>query len=282
MALIANFSYTLAGLTVNFTDGSSNTGGPAITVWDWNFGDGTTSTDQNPIKTYTASGIYGVILNITADTETAQAIRYIFIVTTAGVIPVPIIEMVWMKIPPTLFATQNIITYIQRYQLMLKDAPENEISIDNVFNETSWPSLYNVLIAELVVLEAIRQMASVFASSGTLISSQLLSTETTTTLLEPQLKMVKTGPAEAEWFNKVEDIAKLTEQYSNYFKSIFGSAGLMGELQKSVCMLARSLDVYLPTICGEADFSFPNLSVVTPEDLKTVNNFDPDHNLTNI
>jgi Zn-dependent metalloprotease len=43
---------------VNFTDLSSN--GP--TLWNWTFGDGTTSTQQNPVKTYTASGTYTITL----------------------------------------------------------------------------------------------------------------------------------------------------------------------------------------------------------------------------
>jgi Zn-dependent metalloprotease len=43
---------------VNFTDQSSN--GP--TSWSWNFGDGTTSTAQHPVKTYAANGTYNVSL----------------------------------------------------------------------------------------------------------------------------------------------------------------------------------------------------------------------------
>lgn len=45
-------------LTVNFTDMSSNT--PAS--WDWTFGDGGASTDQNPQHIYTTPGIYDVSL----------------------------------------------------------------------------------------------------------------------------------------------------------------------------------------------------------------------------
>ena len=46
--------------TLTFTDAS--TGSP--TSWLWDFGDGTTSTDQNPVKTFTTSGIYTVRLTI--------------------------------------------------------------------------------------------------------------------------------------------------------------------------------------------------------------------------
>lgn len=45
-------------LTVSFTDSSS--GGP--TSWEWDFGDGTTSTAQDPVHTYNTVGTYSVTL----------------------------------------------------------------------------------------------------------------------------------------------------------------------------------------------------------------------------
>ena len=57
-------------LAVQFTDQSSN--GP--TSWNWTFGDGGTSTAQNPSHTYTAAGSYTVSLTVAnpdgGDTET--------------------------------------------------------------------------------------------------------------------------------------------------------------------------------------------------------------------
>lgn len=47
-------------LTVTFTDTSS--GDTAPTSWSWNFGDGGTSTLQNPVHTYTVPGTYTVTL----------------------------------------------------------------------------------------------------------------------------------------------------------------------------------------------------------------------------
>jgi PKD repeat protein len=61
----ANFKASVksgtAPLTVQFTDES--TGG--ITGWSWDFGDGQTSTDQNPSHAYTAAGTYTVTLTVT-------------------------------------------------------------------------------------------------------------------------------------------------------------------------------------------------------------------------
>ena len=46
---------------MNFTDLSTN----APTTWSWNFGDGGTSTAQNPSHTYTTAGTYTVTLTAT-------------------------------------------------------------------------------------------------------------------------------------------------------------------------------------------------------------------------
>jgi len=62
--LAANFTGTptsgIAPLTVSFTDASA--GSP--TAWNWSFGDGATSAEQNPTHTYTAAGNYSVRLTV--------------------------------------------------------------------------------------------------------------------------------------------------------------------------------------------------------------------------
>ena len=63
-APVANFSNTTSGLTVNFTDSSTDSDG-SIASRTWNFGDGTTSTATNPSKVYTSAGTYTVTLTVT-------------------------------------------------------------------------------------------------------------------------------------------------------------------------------------------------------------------------
>jgi len=60
----ANFGYTTSGLTANFTDSSTDTGG-TISSYAWTFGDGGTSTATSPSHTYAAAGTYSVTETVT-------------------------------------------------------------------------------------------------------------------------------------------------------------------------------------------------------------------------
>jgi PKD repeat protein len=69
---------------VTFTDLSEN----FPTSWEWNFGDRSTSTEQNPVHTYEKKGTYTVILTVTNDlgSDTLKKAKYITVLvsTTAG------------------------------------------------------------------------------------------------------------------------------------------------------------------------------------------------------
>ncbi|MEO5569511.1 MAG: PKD domain-containing protein, partial [Bacteroidia bacterium] len=56
------FHHPANTLSINFTDAS--TSAYTITSWLWDFGDGTTSTSQNPSHTYAHDGTYYVCLTI--------------------------------------------------------------------------------------------------------------------------------------------------------------------------------------------------------------------------
>ncbi len=64
----ADFSWGAArstGKTYQFQDKSSDDG--AVVKWNWEFGDGTTSSDQNPSHSYTSPGNYTVCLTVWDD-----------------------------------------------------------------------------------------------------------------------------------------------------------------------------------------------------------------------
>lgn len=62
----ADYSYTVTGLEADFTDASAAAGGgPTLASWQWDFGDGATSTSQDPFHIYATSGSYTVALTVT-------------------------------------------------------------------------------------------------------------------------------------------------------------------------------------------------------------------------
>jgi PKD repeat protein len=67
-------------LDVMFTDASSG----APTSWSWDFGDTTTSTQQNPAHTYTAEGVYTVSLTVSNAFGTDTKVSTDYITVTAG------------------------------------------------------------------------------------------------------------------------------------------------------------------------------------------------------
>jgi len=66
VAPTADFSWSATELEVSFTDASSDSDGN-IVAWNWNFGDGNSSSIQNPSRTYNAAGTYNVTLTVTDD-----------------------------------------------------------------------------------------------------------------------------------------------------------------------------------------------------------------------
>lgn len=60
----AGFDFEPQGLSVNFTDTSSDANND-ISQWSWDFGDGASSTDANPMHAYAQAGSYEVTLSVT-------------------------------------------------------------------------------------------------------------------------------------------------------------------------------------------------------------------------
>lgn len=92
--LVAGFSASpLSGtvpLTVEFTDTSTN----APTSWIWDFGDGGTSTEENPSHQYSNSGSFPVTLTVTNAEGTNTSVQ----LTTIDVSAAPVAEATYVPI----------------------------------------------------------------------------------------------------------------------------------------------------------------------------------------
>lgn len=86
-AIGASFTFApanpTAGQTISFSDLS--TGGP--TQWSWDFGDGTTSSAQNPQKVYANAGTYTVRLTAFSAGSSSSALRNVAVASSAPVLP---------------------------------------------------------------------------------------------------------------------------------------------------------------------------------------------------
>ncbi len=77
---VAAFTYTVVNQTVTFTNGSTG-----ATSWVWDFGDGNTSTDQNPVYTYASNGVYMVTLTVQNGLCPTAVITQTIVVGPAGI-----------------------------------------------------------------------------------------------------------------------------------------------------------------------------------------------------
>jgi PKD repeat protein len=71
---------------IQFTDETDG----CIQAWEWNFGDGNTSSQNNPLHQYTESGNYNVTLTVTSGNKTSQLQKENFVVI--NIPPAPEIE----------------------------------------------------------------------------------------------------------------------------------------------------------------------------------------------
>ncbi|QCK14471.1 PKD domain-containing protein [Mangrovivirga cuniculi] len=76
------FNYSANGLEVAFTNESQN-----ATGYTWDFGDGNTSTETNPVHTYAAEGTYTVTLTATDGTDEAVSTQEIVVSITPVALP---------------------------------------------------------------------------------------------------------------------------------------------------------------------------------------------------
>ncbi|WP_333679455.1 protease pro-enzyme activation domain-containing protein [Dyella sp.] len=80
---VANFTDSVSGLTVNFTNTSTDSGG-TISAYSWTFGDGGSSTSASPSHTYTAAGTYTVTLKVTDNTGATNSTSKSVTVSSGG------------------------------------------------------------------------------------------------------------------------------------------------------------------------------------------------------
>jgi PKD repeat protein len=76
VSLFVDFDYDVDGRTVTFENQSKD-----ATTFVWDFGDGSSSTEENPVHTYAADGTYAVVLTGTGSAGSKEATKNVIIDT---------------------------------------------------------------------------------------------------------------------------------------------------------------------------------------------------------
>lgn len=114
----SSFSYTIQNTTYTFTDLSSGTG----LTYSWTFGDGNTSTLQNPTHTYATDGNYTICLGITdINNCTSNSCDSVLVVGVQNAIP-----GLTFEVAPNPFSGQTAVNYA------LTEAADISISVYNL------------------------------------------------------------------------------------------------------------------------------------------------------
>ena len=81
------FTWEVTGLTIEFTDRSSDPGND-LANWAWSFGDGVLSVERNPVHVYREEGTYTVVLGVSDDNDEHRVISREIKIVKEGQLPI--------------------------------------------------------------------------------------------------------------------------------------------------------------------------------------------------
>jgi hypothetical protein len=229
----ANFAYNIVNRVVTFEDHSSN--GPVS--WLWDFGDGLTSTSQNPLHTYLVDGYYTVTLTSTNGSGSSTPYTDILGVSgTGSALPMSLKDLTQSFIPAGVsVSSQKLNGLIKKWQLFVYLLVEPEIPEEKIHNEFAYPALVNYLIAQLVAYDLIMDGLNQYLIS---MGQPPIAGGTFR-----EVKKITTGPSDAEWFSN-------SDVWAGLFKASAGGLSVIGTLMDNICALAHRLRISIH-YCGQ-------------------------------
>ena len=143
---IADFDFTLTcwGESTTFTDLSSAVGLSQLSSWAWDFGDGNTSTLQNPVHTYVSPANYTVSLTVT-DTNDC----YASISKVVGVYMSPTADFTAVdecEGTPTAFTDHSVANGLPIISWLWDFGDGNSSTLQHPVHLYAAPGMYNVVL----------------------------------------------------------------------------------------------------------------------------------------
>lgn len=226
---IANFLFSVNGLTVNISDKSQN----IPTSWLWDFGDSLgTDTIQNPVYVYSVPGNYTITLTV-QNAEGNDTIQYPVSISQTGAFDIDTI--VTQQFPIGYPLNLDFLAIRKKYwQIYLQTLIDPHIPDAYLYDENYWPSLVNMLIAQLIIYDAVIKIAQ--------DAQVLILNSAGGTVTEPgsgAIKNITTGPSSAEWYDSNETIKII-------LGSSKGGQGMFDLAAQEACNLASRIRVTLP------------------------------------
>lgn len=239
---------------------------PFDATFAWDFGDGDTSTEEEPSHDFSVKhpkgGIFEISLTVGYDsmvdpgdtglthTETPVTMT-LGLSPNHGIIPsTSIVSFVLQNLPEQVQVTNNYIeTLITKWRFQLAEGAD--IPFADIHNPFKWSFLYQQLISQLVLLDIL------FAKANSYLLSLAGTSASAGGSSKLSLKYIETGPSKAEWFQASAD-----------WYNLMKPGGLYETTLGLVCNLAGYLTIYFP-FCGRMP------KVVLPPEIIT---FDTEHN----
>jgi PKD repeat protein len=106
-APVANFTFSVNKYEVTFVNGSVN-----ATSYDWDFGDGENSNEENPVHTYNNAGTYLVVLTATSQCGTSTKAITVNTAPKADFRGSPIVGCAPLTVQMTNLSSSNAVTYV--------------------------------------------------------------------------------------------------------------------------------------------------------------------------
>lgn len=239
-----SFFTTIIGLRVNFTNTSSSL--LEGQIFEWDFGDGNTSLEKDPVHQYDVAGSFFVSLyrkqdgNIVGKTTEKVLVTDKVKTQLSG----SIYDLIDQYIPSDIFGKIDLPVkrqFIQKWQLYIQPLVNHEVPLEEYANELYYEALENQLIMELAAYDflSLSLANSLKATSVSITGSSPGSTDEVV-MGEGRIKKITTGPTEVEYFDGSDTEATV-------IKSI-QSSGILDMIKQNLCMLSDRLDIYLP-IC---------------------------------
>lgn len=253
------FKYTSVGLTVNFSSYSDfPITSPLYLKWD--FGDGDSSRELNPVHTFSKSGFFSVRVRVLKGDDPQEFCFYeesiLVSNKTTSTLPDTIYNLIDTYLPSSVFgfiSTKVKKQYITKWQLYMGPLVNHHIPEEEYTNETYYEALENQLIMEMAAYDfmvysfqnMINATAKAITDNNVLTSTSTGgSTSTADTGSAGQIKAIKTGPTEVEFF----DAGSSESDSASVALKAMQPGGTIDILRQNICMLAERLSILLP-IC---------------------------------